>query len=129
SAGDPLSSEASEGEIDPYLKTISFWRDDRPLVALSAYSTHPMSHYGRGAVSADFVGLARRRRAQDDSRLAQIYVTGCSGDVTAGKYNDGTAPMREVLADRIYQAMKQAWEGTERFPLERVKLRSAPLDL
>jgi hypothetical protein len=129
SGGDSLLSEAAEGEIDPYLKTISFWRDDTPLVALSAYATHPMSYYGRGGVSADFVGLARRRRARDDGRVAQIYVTGCSGDVTAGKYNDGTQPMRQVLADRLYQAMKKAWEATERFPLERVGFRSAPLEL
>ncbi len=129
SGGDPTLSEAPEGKIDPYLKTVSFWRDDTPLAALSAYATHPMSYYGRGGVSADFVGLARRRRAQDDARIRQIYLTGCSGDVTAGKYNDGTPLMRQVLADRIYQAMKRAWETTERFPLERVSFRSAPLDL
>jgi hypothetical protein len=129
SAGDRALADAAEGEIDPYLKTISFWRDDTPLAALSVYATHPMSYYGRGGVSADFVGLARRRRAQDDAKVRQIYVTGCSGDVTAGKYNDGTPLMRQVLADRIYQAMKRAWETTERFPLDRVRFRSAPLDL
>ncbi|HWB14199.1 MAG TPA: hypothetical protein VG826_33540 [Pirellulales bacterium] len=129
SGADRFLSEAPEGEIDPYLKTISFWQNDTPLVALSAYATHPMSYYGRGGVSADFVGLARRRRARDDGRVAQIYVSGCSGDVTAGKYNDGTPLMRQLLAERIYQAMKRAWEGTERFPLEQAALRSAPLEL
>ncbi|MGH7135691.1 MAG: hypothetical protein ACREHD_08130, partial [Pirellulales bacterium] len=129
SGGDPRHSEAPEGEIDPWLKTISFWRGDTPLLALSSYATHPMSYYGRGGVSADFVGLARRRRQKDDSRTFQIYVTGCSGDVTAGKYNDGTPLMRQVLADRLNEAMKQAWEATERFPLERVAFRSAALDL
>lgn len=129
SAGDRQLSEAPEGEIDPYLKTIGFYDRDTPLLALSAYATHPMSYYGRGGVSADFVGLARRRRAKDDAKIFQIYVTGCSGDVTAGKYNDGTPLMRQVLADRLYDAMKKAWEGSERFPLERVGFRTVGLDL
>jgi dipeptidyl aminopeptidase/acylaminoacyl peptidase len=129
SAADARLKEAPEGEIDPYLKTISFWHGDTPLLALHSYATHPMSYYGRGEVSADFVGLARRRRAHDDAQVRQIYVSGCSGDVTAGKYNDGTLLMRQVLADRIYQAMKDAWDATERYPLEQVQFRSAPLDL
>lgn len=129
SAGDPRLRDAPEGEIDPFLKTISFWDGDQGVLALHAYATHPMSHYGRGGVSADFVGLARRRRATDDPRVAQIYVSGCSGDVTAGKYNDGTPLMRQVLADRVYRAMRQAWEKTERLPLEYVGFRSASLEL
>ncbi|HVX10896.1 MAG TPA: S9 family peptidase [Pirellulales bacterium] len=129
SGGNREHSEAPEGDIDPYLKTISFWHGDTPLVALHSYATHPMSYYGRGGVSADFVGLARRRRAKDDSRIAQIYVSGCSGDVTAGKYNDGTPLMRPVLADRIYVAMERAWDATERFPLEQVAFRTVPVDL
>lgn len=129
SGGSPLHSQAPEGEIDPYLKTLSFWCDDRPLLALHAYATHPMSYYGRGGVSADFVGAARRRRARDDARVAQIYVTGASGDVTAGKYNDGTPLMRQVLADRIYAAMRQAWAATKRTPLDEIAFRTAPLEL
>ena len=129
SGGDPLHRQAPEGEIDPYLKTISFWRGEQPLLALHSYATHPMSYYGRGGVSADFVGLARRRRSMDQPQTPQIYVTGCSGDVTAGKYNDGTPLMRQVLADRIYQAMKQSWAATERFRLESFVFRSASLEL
>ncbi|HEX7450621.1 MAG TPA: hypothetical protein VF306_23875, partial [Pirellulales bacterium] len=129
SAGDPRLRDAPEGEIDPYLKTISFWNGDRPLLALHCYATHPMSYYGRGGVSADFVGLARRRRAADEPKVKQIYVSGCSGDVTAGKYNDGTPLMRQVLADRIHRAMQKAWEATDRSPLRQVDFRSATLDL
>ena len=54
-----------------------------------------MSYYGKGGVSADFLGLARKRRQADDPKVFQIYASGCSGNVTAGKYNDGrrtTAP-------------------------------------
>src|SRR5690606_2849749 len=97
--------------------------------ALHAYATHPMSVYGRGGVSADFVGLARRRRQRDDPGVPQIYVTGCSGDVTAGKYNDGTPAMRPLLADRLYRAMRQAWEQSERVPLKQIQFRCASLEL
>ena len=118
-----------EGTIDPWLKTLSFWDGDQPMAALSCYATHPMSYYGKGGVSADFVGLARKRRQADDPRVFQIYTSGCSGNVTAGKYNDGTPDNRTVLADRIYQGMMAAWKATKRQPLVQVAFRSTALRL
>jgi hypothetical protein len=126
---DPAIREHPEGTIDPWLKTLSFWDGDRPVLALSCYATHPMSHYGQGEVSADFVGLARKRRQEEEPGVFQIYVSGCSGNVTAGKYNDGSPENRPVLADRIRRAMAAAWEATERFPIERVAYRVVPLRL
>src|SRR5947209_4063459 len=118
-----------EGTIDAWLKTLSFWDGDRPVAALSCYATHPMSYYGKGGVSSDFVGMARKRRQADDPKVAQLYVSGCSGNVTAGKYNDGSPGNRPVLADRIYQAMTAAWKNTRRQPLQAVDFRSVPLRL
>jgi hypothetical protein len=102
-----------------------------PLLALHSYATHPMSRYGQGLVSADFPGLARRLRLADDTSVAQIYVSGCSGDVTAGKFNDGTPPMRALLAERLHRAMTDAWKSTTRVPLtaSHVDLHSVPLRL
>ncbi len=120
---------AEEGTIDPWLKTLSFWDGDRALVALSAYATHPMSYYGRGEVTADFVGLARKRRLSDDPSMLQIYASGCSGNVTAGKFNDGAAANRPILADRIYQAMVAASKNTKRQPLKELTFRSEKLRL
>ena len=117
------------GLIDPRLKTISFWNGDQPLLALHAYATHPMSYYGGGEVSSDFVGLARDRRQRDDFSVKQIYVSGCSGDVTAGKFNTGSTDDRYALRDRLYQAMVTAWKNTRRVPLERLIFRSTPLSL
>ena len=114
---------APEGEIDPWLKTISLWDGDEPVLAWSCYAVHPMSYYGRGGVSADFPGMARSRRQQDDPGVFQIYFTGCAGDTTAGKYNTGRPENRPVLADRLYQAMRAAWKATERQPLDRVDFR------
>jgi hypothetical protein len=118
---------ADAGEIDPVLKTLSFWNNDQPVAALSAYAVHPMSYYGSGEVSADFVGLARMRRQRDLPAAPQIYLTGACGDVTAGKYNEGTPDGRKALAERVYQAMTTAWEKTRRVPLTQVRFRSTPL--
>ncbi len=131
SGGNAFLQETDEGNIDPLLRTISFWNGDTPILALHSYATHPMSFYGRGGVSADFVGRARRLREQDDTTVAQIYVSGCSGDVTAGKYNDGTTAMRPLLADRLHTAMKAAWDATVKTPLSpsMISFRNVPLVL
>lgn len=120
---------ADEGTIDPLLKALSFWNGDTPLCALSAYATHPMSFYGRGGVTADFVGLARKRRQADTPGAMQIYASGCSGNVTAGKHNDGDPGNRQVLADRIYTGMKAAWGATKKTAVKDVSFRSVPLTL
>lgn len=121
--------DAPEGEIDPWLKTISLWDGDTPVLAWSCYAVHPMSHYGKGSVSADFPGIARARRQSDDPSVLQIYFTGCAGDTTAGKYNTGDPANRPVLADRLYQGMLAAWENTQRQPLGRIAFRVAELPL
>ncbi len=126
---DPALRALPEGIIDPWLKTLSFWDGDTPLAALSAYSTHPMSYYGQGGVSADFVGMARARRQAEMPGVFQMYFTGCSGDTTAGKFNDGDPANRPVLADKLYRGMVNAWENTQRYPLEQATLRVAPLNL
>ncbi len=109
--------DAPEGLIDPWLKTLSFWDGDKPRAALHYYATHPMSYYGDGRVSSDFCGLARQKRQAEDDSVFQVYFTGCAGNVTAGKYNDGARENRPVLRDRIWTAMKAAWEGTKKRPL------------
>lgn len=127
-SGDAFANQP-EGEIDPWLKTLSLWDGDKPVVAWSCYAVHPMSNYGRGGVSADFPGMARARRQQDDPSVLQIYFTGCAGDTTAGKYNNGSAANRPALADRLYQGMLAAWKATQRRPLEKVDLRVVDMPL
>lgn len=126
---DPKIQAAEEGTIDPFLKTLSFWNGDTPLLGISAYATHPMSFYGRGGVTADFVGMARKRRQADTPGVFQMYVSGCSGNVTAGKYNDGDPGNRPVLAERIHAAMAAAWKSTKRVPVAEVAFRTVPLKL
>ena len=123
SSTDSPQATADEGEIDPNLKSIHFLSGDQTLVVLSSYATHPMSSYGQGSVSADFVGLARRRRQRETPGAMQIYATGCSGDVTAGKFNDGSAQARATLIDRLYQAMVRASQALEPQKIERIDFR------
>ncbi len=126
---DPKIRDEPEGLIDPWLKTLSFWKDDEPLAALSYYATHPMSYYGDGRVSADFCGLARQKRQDEEPKVFQVYFNGCAGNITAGKYNDGSKENRPVLRDRIYTAMKAAWKATRRHALTSWGWRVEPIQL
>jgi hypothetical protein len=114
---DPKAIAKPEGVIDPWLRTIAFFRGDRPLAAIHHYATHPMSRYGQGEVSADFAGLARRAWQEKHEGTHTLYLTGCAGDITAGKYNDGSPPMREVLRDRMIAAMEASWADVEPMPV------------
>jgi hypothetical protein len=128
-AKDPQSRADPEGLIDPFLRTLSLWDGDRPLVALSYYATHPMSYYGDGRVSADFCGLARRKRQAEVQDVFQVYFNGCAGNVTAGKYNDGSPENRPVLRDRVHAGMVGAWKATERFAVNSFSWRVEPVQL
>lgn len=108
---------APEGTIDPLVRVWSLWHDDQPLVAVSYYATHPQSYYGQGGVSADFVGQARALREAALPGLPLIHFNGASGNVAAGKYNDGSPANRAVLAGRLAAGMSAAWNATNRYPI------------
>jgi len=120
---------APEGLIDPVLRTLSFWKGEKPLAALHFYATHPMSYYGDGRVSADFCGLARQKRQDKQPEVFQIYFTGASGNVTAGKYNDGAKENRAILRDRMVAGMNAAWEATKVVPATGWTWRVEPVKL
>ncbi len=125
----PIAAAAEDGVIDPLLKTLSFWDRDKPLAAVSFYAVHPMSYYGAGDVSADFPGLARRLRQRETPGVRQIYCSGCSGNVTAGKYNNGDHENRAVLAERLHAGLQSAWQNTQKHPVRGCEFRSTPLRL
>lgn len=129
SGRDAFFRETDAGWIDPLLRTISFWNGDRCVVEYHAYATHPMSYYGRGEVSSDFVGIARKQLARLDRSIHPIYASGCSGDVTAGKYNDGTPKAREELTQKIYDAMLANRLGVQKKVCSSWGFRSVELEL
>src|SRR5262249_8751469 len=95
-----------EGIIDPYVHLVSFWNGDTPLASLTYYATHPQSYYGQGGVSCDFPGLARGLRDKELPEVFHVHFDGAGGNVTVGKYNDGSSENRPVLARRLADGMK-----------------------
>ena len=125
---DPQVRDAPEGIIDPMLKTIGFYQGESALALLHYYAVHPTSEDGTGLVTPEFVGLARNRR-REESGVPHLYFTGCAGNVTAGKYNDGIADNRELFTERIHRAMLEAEQGSALQPLERVRWTVEPVRL
>lgn len=126
SCRDPKLVEAPEGEIDPYVKTVTFFSGDTPLLRMHYYATHPQSFYGDTRASYDFPGMARET-LQEKEGVFQIYFTECAGDIAAGKYNDGTREAREGLYQRLLAGMEASAAATTRIPLEAIRWRTAPL--
>lgn len=108
---------APEGVIDPNLKLMAFYANDRPVASLTYYATHPQSYYREGDVSADFVGMARAMRESDLPELTHVHFNGASGNVAAGKYNDGSHENRPVLASRLAEGMRKAWDNIRKTPI------------
>jgi len=108
---------APEGVIDPDVSVISFWNEDEPLVVLSYYATHPQSYYRLGIPNPDFPGIARFYRQLAVPDALHIHFTGAGGNIGAGKYNDGSHENRGILAERLADGMKRAWDATVREPL------------
>lgn len=126
---DPERRARPEGTIDPLLRCLSFWDGDTPRAALYHYSVHPMSYYGQGGVSSDFVGAARLLAETESPGVFSIYASGCSGNTIAGKYNDGDPANRAVLASRLHRGMVEAWRASQRVPIDEVSFRNVTFTL
>lgn len=125
---DPYQAALPEGRIDPWLRTVSLASHGKPMVRMHFYATHPQTFCCDGRASADFVGEARERVEREEG-VFQIYFTGCAGDVTVGKYNDGSEAARRGLADRLAAAMKAAGPATKWQSLRAVNWRALPVHL
>ncbi len=114
---DPALRAEPEGIIDPEVSLVSFWSSNRPLAVLSYYATHPQSYYRTGVPNPDFPGVARFQRQLAVPGALHIHFNGAGGNIGAGKYNDGSPENRGILAGRLAEGMRQAWEGTRRQPI------------
>jgi hypothetical protein len=127
SCKDPKLRAMTEGIIDPMLKTVAFYNGDKKIAACHYYATHPMSYYGDGLVSSDFVGIARKQHQAEEPHCHHMYFTGASGNISAGKYNDGSHPVRKVLAKRIYDGIAAASKNIKKKPLTDVAWRTVEM--
>jgi hypothetical protein len=117
SAPDPKLRAEPEGTIDPIVSLVSFWNTNRPVAVLSYYATHPQSYYRTGLPNPDFPGLARFLRQLAVPQALHVHFNGAGGNLGAGKYNDGSPENRRVLAERLADGMKRAWDATKRSPI------------
>jgi hypothetical protein len=123
---DPAMKAFPEGRIDPYLKTITLARGEKPLVRLHYYATHPQTRYGDGRATSDCAGIARETLEQKEG-VFQIYFNGCGGDITVGKYNDGADHCRVELASRLQSGMEASIAATKLVPAGPVQWRTYPI--
>lgn len=114
---DPLLRAEPEGTIDPDVSLVSLWNGEQPVAILSYYATHPQSYYRTGIPNPDFPGIARFLRQLAVPRALHIHFNGAGGNIGAGKYNDGSPENRGLLAERLADGMRRAWESTTRHPL------------
>jgi hypothetical protein len=106
-----------EGTIDPVVSLVSLWNGERPVAVLSYFATHPQSYYRTGIPNPDFPGLARFFRQLAVPSALHVHFNGAGGNIGAGKYNDGSPENRLVLAERLADGMRRAWENTKHQPI------------
>jgi hypothetical protein len=106
-----------EGRIDPLVSLLGFWDGEVPVALLTSYACHPQSYYRRGIPSPDFPGIARFIRGQELNDALHVHFNGAGGDITAGKYNDGSEENRMILANRLADGMREAYQKADRIPL------------
>lgn len=121
-------AELPEGDIDTRLRTVTLICRGKPAVRLHYYASHPQTFCCNGQVTADFVGAAREEVEREEG-IPQIYFTGCAGDVTVGKYNDGSAEARGGLAKRLAAGMRAAGKSMQARPPGRMSWKSVELRL
>lgn len=101
-----------EGLVDPDVSLISFWNQNKPVAVLTFYATHPQSYYLTKIANPDFPGVARFIRQMEVPEAVHIHFNGAGGNIGAGKYNDGSPENRILLARRLADGMKRAWENS-----------------
>jgi hypothetical protein len=120
---DPALRAEPEGTIDPIVSLVGFWNGDRPVAVLTYYATHPQSYYRTGIPNPDFPGIARFYRELAVPAARHIHFNGAGGNIGAGKYNDGSKENRGILAERLADGMRRAWESVERHPIAAEEVR------
>ncbi len=61
----------------------------------------------------------KKKRQAADPHCTHIYFTGASGNITAGKYNDGSPESRNALTEGLHAAMLTSEKSLEPRPIDR----------
>lgn len=105
---DPKLRAEPTGVVDPMLRMVGLYHGQEPVVVLSYFATHPQSYYRTGQANPDFIGYARNAR-QQATEIPHVHFNGAGGNIGAGKWNDGSRANRQVLADKVADAMQRAY--------------------
>lgn len=116
------------GLVDPILRTVTLFDGQTPLVRMHYYASHPQSFYGDGRVHPDTPGWARSRLEKEEG-IPHLYFTGGAGNVTAGKYNDGSPEARAGLIDRLADGMRRSIASTKAQPVATLGWKTLPVRL
>ena len=127
----PEIKNRPEGHVDREVSLVSFWNGEQPLAVLSFYATHPQSYYLTGVANPDFPGVARYLRQMEVPDALHIHFNGAGGNISAGKYNDGSHRNRLILGQRLAKGMGKAWKSTKKIQIgpEEVKWLTEPMEL
>lgn len=124
----PALADLPEGDIDPDLRCVTLEGAKGVIAHLMFYATHPQTFCCDGRVSADFVGAARQQ-VERETGAPVLYFTGCAGDVTVGKYNQGREEQRRELAGRLADGMRRAIRAASFEAAPEMAWQTAPLRL
>lgn len=128
---DPQLQKLPVGVIDPMLRTIAFADSESKLVAaLHFYATHPMGAYLRRMVSQDVPGVALDYAEQElENGPFNLYLTGCGGNVTFGKYNVADPEHAlTLLGNRLGAAIVANLRHLEEQPMSAMTFATATFD-
>ncbi len=124
----PELADLPEGDVDPDLRCVTLEGPKGAIAHLMFYATHPQTFCCDGRVSADFVGAARQE-VEREAGAPVLYFTGCAGDVTVGKYNQGREEQRRELAARLADGMRRALRAAAFEAAPDMAWQTAPLRL
>jgi hypothetical protein len=92
---------------------LTFASKGKPVARMHYYATHPQTFCCDGRVSGDMINAARESFEKEDGGTMQINFDGAGGNVTVGKYNDGTDAARDALAERLKQGIRDSVKATK----------------
>jgi len=128
---DPELRALPVGTIDPILRTIAFaGNGGRIMAALHFYASHPMAAYRREMVSRDVPGVALDYTSgKYGPGTMNIYLNGCGGNVTFGKYHLGDKKKSlELLGRRLGKGIVANLEHLEEKPAGKMDFATAVFD-
>ena len=105
------------------LRTLSFWDGDKAAGRPALLRHAPDELLRRRPRQRRLLRPGPAEAAGRGRKVFQVYFTGCAGNVTAGKYNDGgQGEPRRSCATGSTPAMEAAWKATKRHAVDGVGL-------